>query len=1151
MRQKTVDNFRARKEVFTKLAQVESLSLDDLCRKFAQDKEFGEECCVVSFCDFYAVEVTVYTRFSTGDYTKTVYMPHKVSENWSKISLHLDLDTTHYEVVLDKDSHFTSTPGTTNLLNNIISEDDGDDDEEEDGDCTDEEDVEPTVSKVRRRFQDMTDPNAVYLSKLCTDVRAGKYDAQFKNGQIDIHPPDAVNSLKTAVKNGKEFSPKYFLLLKLSVWNPYLTCPNVRIHCPRCKASDSRQSGYSDSPRRIYCSDGSLKYMLSARGLCGTCSHKFRISNAYTISKLGFHHQDKFNAILTKRAGLEDSIIFDLRNGLYQGLGPTGVHSLLRQRSTSQHSLKERAYYATVEELLHELQVQPTATSKKVTDSVREIPLFPTFKFSEYDGGYPSVKYLSAVFVKDNGRRRDWLDFEVQRRDGKVLCIDHYFKICKHLAPINGHKLFKALFTGKNEYREIRLQALTQTAGHADLVPLFRSHELTRKFLGYAAVELVYTDKCCSDRTFLQSMLEQITPENAPISLLPLPHDPLSIRLLSTDHPKEIETALARVVQHIRALPDGKMLPIGLDCEWNVGPNGKDGKVRLLQLAIKERLLSDTVKTELILLIVLKDNTAWPGYLKEVVESTRTLKIGSRIVAADFKYLHEDFGLRVRSLASSDVCDLAHFCKQKGKVEKANMSLANCCAEVLHHCLDKDEKVRRSNWSTLRLSKAQKEYAARDAWASLLIYLALEGYPDNVFSNTLTQQTVPADSPSIANLPNVNPAADPSHISPASSADSLFLKLLDFEDGVRVLQDSIHCMMRLDLSKKHPMFGAFFKALRDAIFIIDEEDKIQLDDFLRRKQNTTFEEELLRNPDWVLKRCRRYIPLSDELYRRVKEVLVEFSKDSYKDLKGVPLLSDTVKKDMRTLLNDHIKKGCLSDPEGVALYTQVGKDKDGLPLYATYRGTSDIESLHQLLEQIFSSMNCSSEFMDAAISQIRHVFNIRASERHRPGFPKIGHYEHYLIDHINEITHRIYGKPVHKWWTVTSLFRATSETFGVVPLLPEEDWDVVSDEAVKNYPLSYRFLAKRTRSLVPYLPVHTATEWRMFTRNLSFFVGGNKDDGVAKSGRINFKEMASRWNAGTLPLDPIAPVVSQELVVCKKFESHFEDAYKVSAPFQV
>ncbi|KAJ3004400.1 UNVERIFIED_CONTAM: hypothetical protein HDU68_005127, partial [Siphonaria sp. JEL0065] len=117
------------------------------------------------------------------------------------------------------------------------------------------------------------------------------------------------------------------------------------------------------------------------------------------------------------------------------------------------------------------------------------------------------------------------------------------------------------------------------------------------------------------------------------------------------------------------------------------------------------------------------------------------------------------------------------------------------------------------------------------------------------------------------------------------------------------------------------------RPLQHAMFIIDEEDRTQLDDYLRRKRNTTFEEELLRNLDWVLKRCRRYIPLSDELYRHVKKVLVEFSKDSCKDSKGVSLLSEKVKEGMRTLLNDHIKKGCLSDPEGVALYTRLEKTR--------------------------------------------------------------------------------------------------------------------------------------------------------------------------------------------------------------------------------
>ncbi|KAJ3003776.1 UNVERIFIED_CONTAM: hypothetical protein HDU68_005504, partial [Siphonaria sp. JEL0065] len=313
--------------------------------------------------------------------------------------------------------------------------------------------------------------------------------------------------------------------------------------------------------------------------------YKFRTTNAYTVSKLMFHNQDRFNQTLTCRAGVDEAIVFELQNGIYQGLGPTGVHSLQRQKATRLHDLKERAYYLAVESLLHEQILQSSAGIPKVSDPGSEIPRFPSFKDSDYDGGYPSVNYLKRIFVKDNTNRRDWLDFEVQRRHEQVLSIGHYYKICKHLAPINGHRLFKALFTGKNEYREIRLQALTQTSAHFDLTPLFRSYELTRKFYGYASLALCYTDKCCSDRAFLQSVLEQVLPPGSAIPLLPLPENPLCICLLSTERPEEITIALARVVEHIRALPCRNQMPLGLDTEWNMGPNGKEGKIQLLQLA--------------------------------------------------------------------------------------------------------------------------------------------------------------------------------------------------------------------------------------------------------------------------------------------------------------------------------------------------------------------------------------------------------------------------------------------------------------------------------------------------------------------------------------------------------------------------------------
>ncbi|KAI9318897.1 ribonuclease H-like domain-containing protein [Obelidium mucronatum] len=175
-------------------------------------------------------------------------------------------------------------------------------------------------------------------------------------------------------------------------------------------------------------------------------------------------------------------------------------------------------------------------------------------------------------------------------------------------------------------------------------------------------------------------------------------------------------------------------MPLGLDTEWNTGPSGKVGKIQLLQLAIKEKLLHDEKCTELILLIVLKEGYQLPRYVSEILNSPKALKIGSRVVSSDFKYLHEDFGISARSSTSVDVCDVAHFCKRKGMVDKANTSLAKCCAAVLDFCLNKSDEIRRSDWSKSRLSKQQKEYAARDAWASLLIYLKLQNTPDRVFS---------------------------------------------------------------------------------------------------------------------------------------------------------------------------------------------------------------------------------------------------------------------------------------------------------------------------------------------------------------------------------------------------------------------------------
>jgi hypothetical protein len=178
----------------------------------------------------------------------------------------------------------------------------------------------------------------------------------------------------------------------------------------------------------------------------------------------------------------------------------------------------------------------------------------------------------------------------------------------------------------------------------------------------------------------------------------------------------------------------------------------------------------------------------------------------------------------------------------------------------------------------------------------------------------------------------------------------------------------------------------------------------------------TFSDLVLERNRWVLERVRRTIPPKDVLYDSLSRLFEEFKKPKYDSDDKVPLLFQKARKEFKNLLERHVKKGCFSDPPNVALYLISGWDKYGLTLYRCTRGTSDLESFHQTLEMKFQPWNAGPQFADALLALFRHRYNIRASEKYRPNFPRIGHYDHHLIDEVQEITLRLFGRPVHQWW---------------------------------------------------------------------------------------------------------------------------------------
>lgn len=71
-------------------------------------------------------------------------------------------------------------------------------------------------------------------------------------------------------------------------------------------------------------------------------------------------------------------------------------------------------------------------------------------------------------------------------------------------------------------------------------------------------------------------------------------------------------------------------------------------------------------------------------------------------------------------------------------------------------------------------------------------------------------------------------------------------------------------------------------------------------------------------------------------------------------------------------------------------------DRDGLPLYRSIRGTSNLESIHQYLTTSFGHTMAGPWYSDSLLAILRHFLNWRMSRKNRPNFPNLMHYDGQL-----------------------------------------------------------------------------------------------------------------------------------------------------------
>ncbi|KAG2217078.1 hypothetical protein INT45_013105 [Circinella minor] len=217
----------------------------------------------------------------------------------------------------------------------------------------------------------------------------------------------------------------------------------------------------------------------------------------------------------------------------------------------------------------------------------------------------------------------------------------------------------------------------------------------------------------------------------------------------------------------------------------------------------------------------------------------------------------------------------------------------------------------------------------------------------------------------------------------------------------RILKDAFHLMDMIRVSRKHGLVKEFARHLRDAIFLIDKNNKRLIEEYLKTK-HMSFDMMMDKNPTWVLRRVKRVIPPGKDLYPVVKKVF-----DTYRYLRcaktGRTLFDDEAWRQSENVLNT-IQLGHVSDPPGISFYFEIGKDKNNLPLYRCSRGTNSLEGeVHQNIIRKFMSFGASPELADAVIADYRLRHNIDVGSFNRYGRVHKGHYEPWLTQHILDL----------------------------------------------------------------------------------------------------------------------------------------------------
>ena len=192
------------------------------------------------------------------------------------------------------------------------------------------------------------------------------------------------------------------------------------------------------------------------------------------------------------------------------------------------------------------------------------------------------------------------------------------------------------------------------------------------------------------------------------------------------------------------------------------------------------------------------------------------------------------------------------------------------------------------------------------------------------------------------------------------------------------------------------------------------------------------------------------------------------------------MFTKTAWKKANNVLKD-ILAGYYSDPPDLNFYTKkLGKNGEivsnqyGLEVIECFRGTNRTESYHKNLAVTFGSWHVGIELSDCLLAERRHRHNQKCSEKRRLGFPKLGHFNTWVLDQLQNLVKENHCIQLYPYWTNASDYKQTSETFDTIPLQHSSLHDKLEQRCQEIGPVKLireqRYMSKAMNTLLPLLP---------------------------------------------------------------------------------